>query len=174
MPITTSVGHERFGADAIHYKIEKGKNILLLGESKAYTYDKQCRFTTAFKDSLTSILTTYHNLNNEVDLYTYEDFLEPELEHVVKAYKNGTLQNVEIHLVCLIAYNETKDFKKMSQDQIKADIMGIISERCKTLKPDIYDVFNGHNAMLARMNYIIFPFWKMKNLIDEFQKTIGK
>ena len=34
MNITTSSEHERFGADAIHYKIENGKNILVLGEAK--------------------------------------------------------------------------------------------------------------------------------------------
>ena len=27
MKITTSSQHERFGADAIHYKVENGKNI---------------------------------------------------------------------------------------------------------------------------------------------------
>jgi len=113
-------------------------------------------------------------LNDEIDLYIYEDFLEPELEQVARAYKNGTLKNVEIHLVCLIAYNETKDFKRVSQDQIKAEILSTISERCKTLKTDTYDVFNGNDTMLARMNYIIFPFWEMKHLIGEFQKAIGK
>lgn len=174
MPITTSKGHERFGADAIHYKIEGEKNIILLGESKAYTYDKKCKFATAFRDALLSILETYDNFKDEIDLYTYEDFLEPELEQVARAYKNGTLRDVEIHLVCIIAYNETTDLKRESQEQIKTDIINAISERCKNLKADIYDIFNGKEAMLARMNYIIFPFWEMRNLIEEFKKVIGK
>jgi hypothetical protein len=32
--ITTSLGHERYGADAIHFKKDGNKNILILGESK--------------------------------------------------------------------------------------------------------------------------------------------
>ena len=36
MHITTSPQHERFGADAIHYKIEGNKNIIILGEAKTY------------------------------------------------------------------------------------------------------------------------------------------
>src|SRR5690606_26035084 len=34
--ITTSIGHERFGADAIHYKRDGDTNVLILGESKCY------------------------------------------------------------------------------------------------------------------------------------------
>lgn len=34
MKIATSSEHERFGADAIHYKIQDAKNIIILGEAK--------------------------------------------------------------------------------------------------------------------------------------------
>lgn len=34
MKITTSPNHERYGADAIHYKREDSKNIIVLGEAK--------------------------------------------------------------------------------------------------------------------------------------------
>ena len=173
MPITTSVGHERFGADAIHYKKENGKNILLLGESKAHAYSKACTFTGAFQKALSSILETYLNLNDELDLYTYDDFFEPELEQVAKAYKNGTLSNVEIHLVCLVAYNETNDFQKESESQIKADIIKIISDRCTNVKEQYYQKFADHQTLLNRVNYIIFPFWELESLIRGFKKAIG-
>ena len=173
MPIATSVGHERFGADAIHYKKEDGKNILLLGESKAYTYNETCKFNDAFKKSLSSILETYLDLNSELDLYTYDDFLEPELEQIAKAYKNSTLSNVEIHLVCLVAYSERKDFQKDSEGQIKADIIKIISGRCAKVKEQYYQCFSGHETLLNRINYIIFPFWELKSLIMDFKKAIG-
>ena len=54
MRITTSKSHERFGADAIHYKIENGKNIIVLGEAKTYT--SEYKFNEAFEDALNSIL----------------------------------------------------------------------------------------------------------------------
>lgn len=37
MKIATSSEHERFGADAIHYKIQDAKNIIILGEAKTYS-----------------------------------------------------------------------------------------------------------------------------------------
>lgn len=37
MSITTSSDHERYGADAIHFKVQEDKNIIVLGEAKAYT-----------------------------------------------------------------------------------------------------------------------------------------
>lgn len=173
MAITTSAGHERFGADAIHYKKENGKNILLLGESKAYTYNKSCQFSTAFQKALSSILTTYLDLNKELELYTYDDFLDPELEGVARAYKNGTLKDVEIHLACLVAYSETKAFEKNSEEQIKADIIKIISDRCGKIKDEYYQCFSGHLTLFRRINYIIFPFWELEDLIGEFKKAIG-
>lgn len=39
MSITTSAEHERYGADAIHYKIENGKNVIVLGEAKAWAIE---------------------------------------------------------------------------------------------------------------------------------------
>jgi len=106
--------------------------------------------------------------------YIYEDFLEPELEQVAKAYKNGTLKNVEIHLVCLVAYNETTEIQKKSESQIKNDILNIISNRCKKINSNVYDCFNAYETLLTRMNYIIFPLWEMKNLIMRFQRAIGR
>ncbi len=57
MPLTTSRGHERFGADAIHFKKQDGQNIIYIGESK--TYKSIYKFNTALKDSIGSILNTF-------------------------------------------------------------------------------------------------------------------
>ncbi len=171
MPITTSVGHERFGSDAIHYKRDGENNILLLGESKAYTSDYQ--FSKAFETSLASILNTWQKINDELDLYTYNDFLEDELEQIAIAYKEGRLANVKIHLVCLIAYNETKQFKKLSESQIKTSIIEIITERCKNLDSKIYKCFSGYGPLFNRITYIVFPFWEFEDLVREFQREIG-
>ena len=35
MPITTSAEHERYGADAVHYKIENGKNVIVQKHTQA-------------------------------------------------------------------------------------------------------------------------------------------
>ena len=115
--ITTSAGHERFGADAIHYKKDHDKNIIIIGESKCYKSDYN--FKSAFETSLSSIETTFNNLSKELDLYTYDDFIEPELEIIAKEYKADTLSNVHFELVCLIAYNENKVLRGNNEKDIK-------------------------------------------------------
>lgn len=170
MPITTSSGFERFGVDAIHYNVNDNKHIFFLGESKAYI--SAYSFKNAFNTSLKSIIDSYENHRKELDLYLYDDFLDDSLIEIAKDYKNGTIRNMEIHLVCLVAYNETEKVKKQSEDQIKADIMKIIKARCNSLEKGIFS--NIDNSLLSRINYIIFPIWDLENLITTFQRMVGK
>ena len=69
MSITTSKEHERFGADAIHFKIENNKPIIILGEAKTYTSKYQ--FNKAFEDAVTSIIKTYTSHKKELRLYVH-------------------------------------------------------------------------------------------------------
>lgn len=87
MPITTSAQHERFGADAIHYKIENNKNIMILGEAKTYT--SKYKFNSAFEDALESVITTYNNFRDELHLYVHEDFLDSDMNVMVKHFCNS-------------------------------------------------------------------------------------
>ena len=167
--ITTAVGHERFGADAVHFKLDGEKNVLILGESKCY--ESSYKFKNAFETSLASILTTFDNFDKELNLYTYDDFIEPELESIAKSYKEGTLNNIHFELVCLIAYNETKELKGKNEAEIKANIISIIEERCKSIDGNIYSTIK--DAILDRINYIIFPVWELDVLLKDFQKIVG-
>ena len=172
MPITTSDGHERFGADAIHYRTEDNNNIFILGESKAYTNDYQ--FNKAFKESLSSILNTYNNHRGEMNFYLYDDFIDESLVKIAKDYKNGIITDAKVYLVCLITYNEKiKINKQKEEDVIKKSIMNIIKEHCSKLDENIFKDIKDH-GLLDRINYIIFPIWQFKVLIQNFQKLIGK
>lgn len=167
--ITTSVGHERFGADAIHFKKEGDQNILYLGESKCY--ESKYKFKSAFEKSLESINTTVSNLSSELDLYTYDDFIEPELEAIAKSYKDGTLPNPHIELICLIAYNETKEIDGSNETEIKQSILNTILDRCSSLDSGSFSKINPR--ALSRINYIIFPIWELDQLLDDFSKKVG-
>lgn len=167
--ISTSVCHERFGADAIHYKIHDSKNVIILGESKCY--ESKYKFKEAFEKSLHSIENTFNNLDKELDLYSHEDFIEPELDHIVKMYKSNTLPNVNFELVCLIAYNENKKIDGNNEEEIKESIKSIIEERCCSLN---HTCFAGiDNKILTKINYIIFPIWELDDLLDNFQTHVG-
>jgi hypothetical protein len=167
--ITTSVGHERFGADAIHYKKDNDSNIFILGESKCYKSDYQ--FRNAFETSLVSIVDTVNNLSSELDLYTYDDFIEPEIEEIAKLYKRNELRDVKFELVCLIVYNETKRIDAENEQEFKASIKSIIEERCNLIEEALFDEYESH--IIGRINYIIFPIWHLDQLLDDFQKRVG-
>jgi hypothetical protein len=167
--ITTSVGHERFGSDAIHYKKNGIDNIIILGESKCYKSDY--KFKSAFATSLSSIESSFSAFNDELNLYMYDDFIEPEIEDIAKRYKNGTLGNVKFELVCLIAYNETKKISGDNEAKIKETILSIVRERCDSLGGEVYEAVSSN--ILSRINYIIFPIWNLDDLLAQFQIKIG-
>lgn len=167
--ITTSVGHERFGADAIHYKKDGENHLFILGESKCY--ESKYSFNKAFETSLNSIVDTFNKLDKELDLYLYDDFLETELEDIVKQYKIGALKKVKFELVCLIAYNETNVINGDCEDTIKESIKNIIRDRCKTFDKSKFSTID--DKILSRINYIVFPIWKLDELLDNFQTKVG-
>ena len=168
MKIATSSEHERFGADAIHYKIQDAKNIIILGEAK--TYSSNYKFATAFSDALNSIINTYKEHRRELNLYVHEDFLDNEMNQVAEDYLNNTLENVEVHLVSIITYNENKKLKFDTETGIKNQIETIIEERYHLFDNNKIDVEN--NPILRRITYIVFPVWDLKGLVEEFQKMI--
>lgn len=170
MPITTSVGMERYGADAIHYKLEGDKNLLFLGEAK--TYISKYKFPAAFEDAVDSILNTYENHRKELGRYVYDSFIDDSLIQVATDYKNGKLKNIELQLVCVITYCENKKVEKKSETQIKEDIIKLISERGKALDRKIFSKID--IDLHPRFNYIILPVWELDELLKQFQKLIGK
>jgi len=167
--ITTSCGHERFGADALHFKQEKNCNVIILGESKCYKSNYQ--FGNAFETSLTSIIHTFDTIDKELNLYIYDDFIEPELEAIAKQYKAGTLKNVRFEMVCLVAYNEKSEVSGDTEDELKESIRKIIAERCSKLDPNKFSKIA--ERKLNRINYIIFPIWKLDELLSRFQTLVG-
>lgn len=168
MPITTSPNHERFGADAIHYKIENGRHIIFLGEAKTYT--SEYKFNNAFTDAISSILSTYDNHRKELNLYVHEDFLDEEMNQVAEAYLQNMLNPVEIHLVNLVTYNETQKIELTNENDIKGQIKRIISNRYARMDKDKIDIKN--HPILNRITYIVFPVWRLDELVRDFQSRI--
>lgn len=168
MRIMTSKSHERFGADAIHYKIENGKNIIVLGEAKTYT--SEYKFNEAFEDALNSILNTYNNHRGELRLYVHEDFLDEEMNLIAEQYLNNTLERAEVQLVSIITYNEITQLKKDSENNIKKQIEQIIERKYQKFDNSKIDIYN--NPILTRITYIVFPVWDLKDLAERFQNMI--
>ena len=169
MCITTSPGHERFGADAIHYKYENNENVFILGESKCYKSDYQ--FKRAFEESIQSIVKTFNELDKELNLYDHEDFIEPELEELIKKYKQGKLEKIRYELVCLIVYNENNNILGDNEKIIKSNIKKVIQNKCASIDENSFSNIN--KTTLARVNYIIFPIWELDKLLKDFQNKVG-
>ncbi len=168
MSITTSAEHERYGADAIHYKIENGKNVIVLGEAKAYTSDYQ--FSSAFKKAIDSILDTYKKFRSELGLYLHEDFLDKDMDIIAEGILENTLPNVEVELVSLILYSETKTISGTNEGEIKEHIKNIIQNRYKAFDNEKIPIKD--NPILRRITYIVFPIWKFEELATEFQNML--
>lgn len=168
MNIATSSDHERFGADAIHFKIENDKNIIILGEAKTYT--SKYKFNEAFSDALDSILNTYNKHKSELGLYVHEDFLDNEMNEVAEKYLSNTLKSVEIQLVSIVTYNELSKIDKVDENTIRNNIKKIIEDRYRNYDKNKIDIRN--NPILSRITYIVFPVWDLKELADKFQKLI--
>ena len=168
MPITTSTRHERFGADAIHYKIENGKHIIFLGEAKTYT--SIYKFKNAFTDAIDSILSTYDNHREELRLYVHEDFLDKEMNRVAEDYLQNRLKPTEIHLVSIVTYNETQKINFTNEADIKDQIKKIIRDRYAHIDKNKIDIEN--HPILKRITYIVFPVWRLDELVKDFQSRI--
>ncbi|MBW8683552.1 HamA C-terminal domain-containing protein [Chitinophaga rhizophila] len=168
MSLTTNPALERNGADAIHYMHENGANKLYLGESKCY--ESKYKFRDAFKASLDSIKTTFDSIDRELDLYLPDEFVDPQLLGIAKAYKANTLQNIHFELVCIIVYQEHKNFTFQSENQIKSDILKIVTSRCGGIQSAD---FASVTHLLPRLNYIVFPSWALSELLDKFSKMLG-
>lgn len=168
MPIMTSSHHERFGADAIHYKIENNKNILIIGEAKTYT--SKYKFCDAFQDALTSILGSYANLRSELRQYVHEDFLNDELDLIAEAVLENTLPNLEVELISIVVYNETQKISMTNEEDIKQQIEAIIQSRFASFENSKIDLQK--NPILKRITYIVFPIWKLDELAKNFQSLL--
>lgn len=168
MSITTSPQHERFGADAIHYKVDGNKNIIILGEAKTYT--SKYKFASAFDDAITSILNTYKCHRKELNLYVHEDFLDKEMDKIAEDYLENKLDNVEVHLVSIVIYNEVKKLQKSTEKEITKEIEAIIEQRYQAFDNNKIPIDN--NIILSRITYIVFPVWELEDLLKEFENLL--
>ena len=100
----------------------------------------------------------------------HEDFLDYEMNQIAEEYLNNTLENVEVHLVSIITYDESKKLKFDTETSIRNQIETIIAERYRLFDNNKIDIEN--NPILSRITYIVFPVWDLKSLVEEFQKMI--
>lgn len=170
MPITTNPKLERNGADAFHISQQNGKYILYLGEAKTYNREKYS-LRNALKDSISSILEHYNNHRNELNLYIYEDLIPKELEKIAENYINGKLKDIEIHLVCMITYDNKKNVIGNCRNELIDSEISSIKEEIKQIKEDVF--IEIPSILIPRVNYIIFPIKNMNELLEVFEKNLG-
>lgn len=168
MKITTSNKHERFGADAIHFKFENDKPIIILGEAKTYT--SKYSFNKAFEEAIDSILNTYKTHRKELYSYIHEDFLDKEMDEIAEMYLNNTLKNFEVRLVSLVVYNETKKIEITNREEIHKQIKKIIEEKYKNFDKSKINIKD--NRILSRITYIVMPIWELDEFAKSFQNLI--
>lgn len=165
-PVRTSDNHERFGADAIHYK-GIGGNEVYIGESKCYKSSYQ--FPKAFKESITSMEKTLGSFHNEVRKFVAGGFIEPELKQIAEQLLSNKLPQVKLNPVSIIIYNEKTKFSSTGPEVIE-QIKDAVLHQCSKITPEFYT--NLDEFALNRFTYIIIPVWKLDELLDEFVKSL--
>ncbi|MNW46939.1 hypothetical protein D3C74_242560 [compost metagenome] len=173
MPITTNVQTERNGADAIHISYQNGKYLLYIGEAKTYNPKEKKGLKTAINDAVSDVIDKhYKNHRKELNLYVFEDFIPKDLEKVAKEYLDGKLDNIEVHLVCIVTYDIKRKVSGLNRDDILNEFISDI--RAETLNISNSKTFkNIPVPVLPRLNFIIFPVQEMEKLIELFQIELG-
>ena len=92
------------------------------------------------------------------------------MDVVAEGILENTLPNVEIELVSLILYSETKTVSGTNEGAIKEQIKNIIQNRYKNFDNEKIPIKD--NPILRRITYIVFPIWKFEELATEFQNML--
>jgi hypothetical protein len=167
MKLTTNVELERNGADAIHLGVKEGKYVLYLGEAKTYTSS----FKSALKSALDSVYDTFSNHRNEINLYKYEDFLEPELQEIATKYINNEPLDLEVHMVCIVTFCVgTVTLGASREATIEKFIQALKDEVAKMKETDYPDI---PEAIFGRSNYIFMPIDELDKLLADFKTKLG-
>ncbi|MFA6028327.1 MAG: DUF1837 domain-containing protein [Elusimicrobiota bacterium] len=170
MPITTSPGLERNGADAFHIRNNAGKFVLYLGEAKTYK-PKSSRLKSSLREAVKSILDHHEKHRSELNLYVYEEFVSEELEQIAKDYLAGKDNGIEVHLVCMVAYESGKAATGNSADEKLASVMQGLRDEAKEIKDEFFKDVPADK--LPRLNYVLFPIHNVDSLIADFKKKLG-
>ena len=165
-PVRTSDNHERFGADAIHYKGTNGHEIYI-GESKCYKSSYQ--FPSAFKESITSMEKTLLSFHDEIRKFVAGGFIESELKPIAEQLLSNKLIPIRLNPVSIIIYNETTKFTTTGPE-IKEQIRDAILHQCSKVEAAVYD--NLDQIALSRFIYIIIPVWKLDALLEDFVNSL--
>jgi len=172
MTITTNTEVERHGADAIHLgQSEEAGYTIYLGEAKKYTSG----FETAFKNAIKSILTAYKEHRNELQLYKYEEFLEPEVRALIKDYLN-LKQTLPAKLVVIISYCAGTAPIKTSEEEYHQHYLQHVIDECLKIKKQHYQDSEGNainEGLLKELHYILFPVNELEKLLADFKTQLG-
>lgn len=171
MTITTNTEVERHGADAIHLgQSESGENYIYLGEAKTYPSG----FPQAFKNGIKSILSSYKEHRNELQIYKYENVL-PSVQNLIKKYLNGQI-DLPVKLVVIISYCTGKAPTLSSKDEYREYFLNNVLNECKKIKIEHFVDANKepiNPGLLKELNYIIFPIDELELLLADFQRKLG-
>jgi hypothetical protein len=168
MPLVTNLNIERHGADAIHMATEDDKYVLYIGEAKSVDKQSGNNFRTSLTNAIKDGYLHYNKHRQEIDQYVYEEFVPAELETVIQDYIEGRLNDIEIRIVCLAAYqtqncNPQKTDRQSILDEIIGTIQDSITDRWKT-------TLHGGipSNIVPRFRYIMFPLEELESTISHF------
>lgn len=172
MVITTNPEVERHGSDAIHlgFSEQQGYTVFL-GEAKTYPSG----FKAAFENAIKSIITAYAEHRSELQLYKYEEFLEPEIRNLMKDYLN-VKKDLPVKLVIIISYCTGDEPVKENMEEYHKHYIEHVLNECAKIKESHYKDKDGTSmnpGLLKELNYILFPVNELDKLLIDFKTQLG-
>jgi hypothetical protein len=169
MALTTNPENERNGVDAIHVARVGGQYVLYIGEAKSYDRQRGA-LKAGLVDAIRDVHRHYRDHRSELNLYTFEDFLAPELEQLARGYLAGTAQ-LEVQLVCIVAYDDKGMESGANRDELlKSAIDRALQEASNMSEHPVFKEIPAN--LMPRFNYIIFPIREMDRVIKAFAERI--
>ncbi|MDX2471862.1 MAG: SAVED domain-containing protein [SAR324 cluster bacterium] len=127
MTLTTNSKLERKGANAIPLAQTNGKLQPYIVGCKTY-FAEEYPFNKAVYASTKYIVNHFKDHRDELNLYSFDNFVTPELESICQEYLEGERGDIEVNLVCMVAYdNSTEITVSNQQDKLKSSIDSIDS-----------------------------------------------
>ena len=92
------------------------------------------------------------------------------MNEIAESYLNNTLSGVQVQLVSIVVYNETKPLNQTTEEDIKKQIQTIIEERYKGFENSKIDIKK--YPILKRITYIVLPIWELDQVAKDFQNKL--
>lgn len=169
MTVTTSTQHERYGADAVHLRGDGSDLDLFVGEAKVYTRQSGA-FRVGFKECLHDGIYHAKNIRQELASYTHDEFLAPDLRPFAQSFLDGSLPNIRLNIVCMLAYETNVSVEGSNRGECVEDMVARVRSDAESITEKTFSAVD--TPLLRKTHYLLFPVNELSDLVVDFVRRM--